>query len=103
MKEFKEKWEVIEGTIDDFAKVKIGDRILELKSLGFSYLNVEKEKSISKLIASAPEMLEQLKTLYSFYEELAMKINSDDFDEEFRSKWNPIMSSTEQLIKKATE
>jgi len=32
-----------------------------------------------------------------------MKINSDDFDEEFRSKWNPIMSNTEQLINKATE
>jgi len=56
----------------------------------------------AKLISCAPLMLEQLKTLYSFYEELAMKINTDDFDEEFRDKYNPTMSNTEELIKKAT-
>lgn len=61
------------------------------------------EHANAKLIACAPEMLEQLKILYSFYEELAMKINSDDFDEEFRGKWNPIMNNTECIINKATK
>jgi len=63
----------------------------------------EENESIAKVLLCSFEMLEQLKVMFSFYEELAMKINSDDFDEEFRSKWNPIMTSTELLIEKATE
>lgn len=33
-------------------------------------------------------------------EKAIKRLNSDDFNEEFRSKWNPIMTQTEQLINK---
>lgn len=68
----------------------------------FTKYSEEEARANSLLISKSPELLEQLETMYNFYEDLAVKINSDDFDEEFRSKWNPIMSRTEKLIKQAT-
>lgn len=56
----------------------------------------------AKIAAKAPELLDQLKAMYDFYETLAMKINSEDFDEKFRDQWNYIMTKTETLLTQAT-
>jgi methionine synthase II (cobalamin-independent) len=54
----KRKWEAVLGSSDTFAKVKIGNKYLELKSLDYKSKRFKEENSIALLISKAPEMLE---------------------------------------------
>lgn len=98
----KGNWYVCQNTggFDIHSKREIAglDVIAKIKN----QFHKDATKANAKLISKAPCMLNMLKELYEFYETLAMKINSDDFDEDFRAKWNPIMTKSEQLIKEAT-
>jgi len=85
-----EKWELIKGDENSFAKVKIGIKNLELTSLGFKTDSLQKENEIGLLIAHAPEMLEMLQFFIS------------DFDNGLIEDFQIVRDRFEQLIQKAT-
>jgi hypothetical protein len=87
----KGKWELIEGDKDKFSKVKIGKRLLDLRTLDIPSTKYKEEIANAKLISCAPEMLELLKNF----------TNSTPED----GTWNyqACMEKAKQLIKKATE
>jgi hypothetical protein len=57
MSESKEKWEVKLGTTTEFAKVIIGDLVLDLRSLKLEGKDFKKENEIATLISCSREML----------------------------------------------
>lgn len=73
------------------------------KIIGYCAKNSQEDRANEKIRSVAPELLEQLKIMYDLCEKIAMKINSEDFNEEFRDEFNPIMRGTEILIQKSTE
>ena len=54
----------------------------------------------SDLEQQRDELVEALKSKYDYLEEIAMLITSDNWTEQFRTKWNSEMTSLEQLLKK---
>ncbi len=61
---------------------------------------VDEQRKNMKLIAEAPVILENLNLLYDFVEEVAMRIPADEFNEQFRAKFNPIMTKIELTLEK---
>lgn len=58
----------------------------------------EIQKSIDDL--RIKELTEHLKAMYDLTEQTGMKVTSDQWNEEFKSFFNPIMTKTELLISK---
>lgn len=85
----KGKWELIEGDKDKFSKVKIGKRLLDLRTLDIPSTKYKEEIANAQLISCAPEMLEMLEELVS-----ANPIHNG---------WHEKKLKAIELIKKATE
>jgi len=97
MSEFKGtrgKWELIEGNKDEFSKVKIGRRLLDLSTLGMPSTKYKEEIANAKLISCAPEMLEMLEETFKLTDKLQMPT-------EFEI--SQLRDKLFHLIKKATE
>ena len=96
MNEFKGtkgKWEIKDST-----KIVIGKQPI-CDTWYFGEINIEEAKCNAKLIACAPDMLEMLENVVSWYGKRDFKTNelySSNFQE-------PLIKEAMQLIKKATE
>ena len=77
--EFKEKWEVILGDRNSYAKIKIRAGIFDLRSLDLKSEQFKEENCIAKLIASAPEMFEMLNNIYDKELDITQKDRNEIF------------------------
>lgn len=68
-----------------------------------TYISEEQAQANAELIVKAVNerkvLLDALKDMFALAEEMGMMLTSDQWNEKFRAKFNPIMTTTEFLIK----